>query len=235
MEENKASQSVADEQEIVKRSSGERAKKAWSECAALASKLGGGVKAIWSKIRPDRSPEAMLAALNENQNENKKRLEDVKPALDAVYKEIVAKKKEYQNATPARQRLLKIELQTLMAKYKGLERGFSILNENVRSIEQVKGRFLEVLAHGLRGKLNADLVEDLSDEIDDKVDEAEDLQDALGELERAGKRKERQDDSFDADLALFDTPEGLFPEKNTAGEESAVSQGDSTLEVSVSG
>jgi len=216
MQEDTLSAAEAKEQQIVKSASMEYAKKAWAECSALAMKLGGGAKTLWSKIHPDRSPAAMLATMNENQAGNKKRLEEVKPELDRVYKEIVSKKKEYQSASPVRQRLLKTELQTLMAKYKGLEREFNILCENERSIEAVKGRFLEVLAHGLRGKLNAEMVENLTDDIDDKTEEAEELQDALGDLERAGKRKDRGDDNFDAELAGFDGEDiGLFDDGNT--------------------
>jgi hypothetical protein len=133
----------------------------------------------------------------------------MKPELDRIYREIVAKKKEYQSSAPVRQRLLKIELQTLMSRYKGLEREFSILCENERSIETVKGRFLEVLAYGLRGKLDADMVDRLADTIDDKVDDAEDVQDALGDLERAGRRTDRNSDDFDAELAGFDGELGI--------------------------
>lgn len=219
MDESNDAASAAKEKEIAKAASGERAKKAWSECAALAGKLGGGVKALWSKIHPDRSPEAMLAALNENLDGNKKRLGEMKPALDGVYREIVAKKREYQSAAPVRQRLLKIELQTLMARYKSLEREFSILCENERSIDTVKGRFLEVLAYGLRGKLNADMVDRLSDSIDDKSEDAEDIQDALGDLERAGKRTDRTSDDFDAELAGFDGELGISDAADGVGEE----------------
>ena len=165
MQEDTLSAAEAKEQQIVKSASVEYAKKAWAECSALALKLGGGAKTLWSKIHPDRSPAAMLATMNENQASNKKRIDEVKPELDRVYKEIVTKKKEYASASPVRQRLLKTELQTLMTKYKGLEREFNILCENERSIEAVKGRFLEVLAHGLRGKLNAEMVERLTDDI----------------------------------------------------------------------
>ena len=150
---------------------------------------------------------------------------EVKPELDRVYKEIVTKKKEYASASPVRQRLLKTELQTLMTKYKGLEREFNILCENERSIEAVKGRFLEVLAHGLRGKLNAEMVENLPADIDDKTEEAEDLQDALGDLERAGKRKERGDDNFDAELAGFDGEDiGLFGNEDSGKNENNTEQ-----------
>lgn len=219
MQEDTFSAAEAKERQVAKSASVEYAKKAWTECSALAMKLGGGAKALWSKIHPDRSPTAMLAAMNENQADSKKRLEEVKPELDRVYREIVSKKKEYQSAAPVRQRLLKTELQTLMAKYKGLEREFNILCENERSIEAVKGRFLEVLAHERRGKLNADLVENLTDNVEAKTDEAEDLQDALGDLERAGRRKVRGDDNFDAELAGFDGELGLFGEDDADKEE----------------
>ena len=198
-----------EEQEIAKSASRELVQKAWNECSTLAGRLGGGVKSLWAKIHPDHSPEAMLAALNDDLAGNGKRLGEIKPDLDRVYREIVAKKREYQSAAPVRQRLLKIELQTLMARYKGLEREFSILSENERSIETVKGRFLEVLAHGLRGKLDVDMVDRLADSVDDKVDEAKDIQDALGDLERAGRRRERGADDFEAELAGFDGELGL--------------------------
>lgn len=209
MDEPKRAVTAAQEQEIVDKASGERVKSAWSACATLAGKLGGGVKALWAKIHPDRSPSAMLATLNESQAGNRKRLGELKPEIDGVYREIVAKKKEYQSAAPVRQRLLKIELQTLMARYKGLEREFAILCENERSIEMVRGRFLEVLAYGLRGSLDTDMVERLADDIEDKADEAEDVQDALGDLERAGRRADRSSDDFDAELAGFDGELGL--------------------------
>ena len=216
MQEDTLSAAEAKEQQIAKSASVEYAKKAWAECSSLVLKLGGGAKALWAKIHPDRSPTAMLAEMNENQAVNKKRLDEVKPELDRVYREIVSKKKEYASASPVRQRLLKTELQTLMTKYKGLEREFNILCENERSLEAVKGRFLEVLAHGLRGKLNAEMVENLTDDIDDKTEEAEDLQDALGDLDRAGKRKERGDDNFDAELAGFDGEDiGLFGDEDS--------------------
>ena len=209
MDKTRQAVSAAQEQEIIKAASGERVKSAWRECASLAGKLGGGIKALWSKVHPDRSPAAMLATLNENQADNRARLDALKPQLDGTYREIVAKKKEYQSSAPVRQRLLKIEMQTLLARYKGLEREFTILCENERSIETVKGRFLEVLAYGLRGKLDANLVDRLAGEVDKKADEAEFVQDALADLERVGRRRDRDSDDFDAELADFDGELGL--------------------------
>lgn len=204
-------ESVASENDrkLVQSASGEAARKAWAECSSLAARLGGGVKALWSKIHPDRSPEAMLTALDGDLTDNRRRLNAMKPELDRVYRDIVAKKGEYQSAAPVRQRLLKIELQTLMTRYKALEREFTILSENERSMELVRGRFLEVLAHGLRGKLDVGMVDRLTDRIESSVDEAEDVQDALGDLERAGRRTERSSDDFDAELAGFDGELGL--------------------------
>ena len=219
MDDTKRAESSAQEQEIVKSATGDRVKRAWTECTSLAGKLGGGVKALWAKIHPDRSPAAMLTTLNENLEGNQKRLGEMKPELDRIYREIVAKKKDYQSAAPARQRLLKIELQTLMARYKGLEREFAILCENERSIETVKSRFLEVLAYGLRGKLDTDMVERLTDSIEDKAEDAEDVQDALGDLERAGKRTDRTADDFDAELAGFDGELGISDAADGIGED----------------
>lgn len=209
MVQNKKTESSAMEREIVQNASDELVKKAWTECSSLVTKLGGGIKSLWSKINPDRSPEAMLDALNGDLIANQRRLNEMKPQLDQVYREIVSKKNEYQTAAPVRQRLLKIELQTLMARYKGLEREFTILSENERSIETVKSRFLEVLAYGKRGKLDVSMVDRLTDNIEDKVDDAEDVQDALGDLERAGRRKDRGCDDFDAELAGFDGELGM--------------------------
>lgn len=204
MSENKDAAASEKEQTLVRSASGELARKAWAECSTLAAKLGGGVKLLWGKVNPDRSPEAMLAALDGDLSANRSRLDGMKPVLDGVYRDIVTKKREYQGAAPVRQRLLKIELQTLMARYKSLEREFTILSENERSMEMVRGRFLEVLAYGLRGKLNVGMVDRLTDDIDSHAEDAEEIQDALGDLERAGRRTERAADDFDSELADFE-------------------------------
>lgn len=204
MEEKTETRTASDERELVRAATGDQVKKAWTECASLAARLGGGIKSLWSKVHPDRSPEAMLAALNDDLAANGGRLAAVKPDLDRLYREIVAKKREYQGATAVRQRLLKVELETLLARYKGLEREFAILSENIRSIETVKSRFLEVLAYGLRGKLDVNVVDRLTGDIEGETDNAEDVQDALGDLARAGNRKERTSDDFETELAGFD-------------------------------
>lgn len=209
MSETKPTPSQEDNGPDIKGTTLEFAKKAWSECSALAGKLGVSIKAAWAKVHPDRSPEAMLAGLEDDLKANRSRLEKLKPELDAAYRQIVAKKKEYQSAAAARQRLLKAELQTLLARYKGLEREFGILSENERSIEAVKSRLQEILAYGRRVRVNEDFVDRLADDVDDAAEDAEGVQDALGDLERSGKRKERGDGDLDAALAEFDGELGL--------------------------
>lgn len=201
--------SSANERKIVDNASSDLTKKAWDECAKLVGKLGGGIKTLWSRINPDRSPAAMLEVLNNDLAVNQTRINEMRPQLDQAYSLIVTKKKEYQSAPPVRQRLLKIELQTLLARYKGLEREFMILSENECSIETVKRRFLEILAYGMRGKLDAGVVDKLTDDIDKFADDAECVQDALNDLGRAGKRNERTNDDLDAELADFDGELGL--------------------------
>lgn len=197
------------ERDLARRAGTGAAKKAWAACAGLAGKAAGGLKSLWAKIHPDRSPEAMVESLNGTLSANRKRLAELKPELEKAYAEIVARKAAWQKAPEARKRLLKTELETLLARYKGLEREFGVLNENTRTAEAVKGRYLEVLAYELRGQLGEDEVDDLSGLVDEKAEEAEGVQDALRDLEKAGRRKERGSDDLEAELAGFDGELGL--------------------------
>lgn len=194
----------ARERELARKADGVAARKAWAACAGLAGKAAEGLKSLWAKVHPDRSPGAMVESLNSTLAANRERLAALKPQLEKAYAEIVARKAAWQKAPEVRKRLLKAELETLMARYKGLEREFSVLNENTRTAEAVKGRYLEVLAYELRGKLGEDQVDDLSGLVDEKAEEAENVQDALGDLEKAGRRKDRTDASFEDELAGFD-------------------------------
>lgn len=195
---------TAREEELARKAGGEAAKKAWAACAGMAGKAAEGLKALWAKIHPDRSPGAMIESLNATLEANRARLERLKPELEKAYGEIVAKKAVWQKAPEARKRLLKAELETLLARYKGLEREFGVLNENTRTVEAVKGRYLEVLAYELRGTLGEDQVDDLSGLVDEKAEEAEAVQDALRDLEKAGRRKDREDGAFEDELAGFE-------------------------------
>ncbi len=197
----------AEERRLVLKASAELAKKAMTETVALAGKVGTGARWLWTKIHVDRSPEAMLASLHGSLDENAARREKVAAELEALHTRIAAKKKAYESAPPVRQRMLKTELQTLMANYKSLEREFNLLAENEQTILTVKGRFMELIAHGLRGRMDERMIDRLADSIEEKSEDAESVQDAVADLEKAGRRRERDDGDFDAELAGFGSEE----------------------------
>jgi hypothetical protein len=192
-----------EEQQLVRSATKDLAKKAMAETVSLAGKIGAGVKGLWSKIHVDRSPEAMLGSLHGSLDENRARRERVTAEMEALHVQIADKKKAYESASPVRQRMLKTELQTLMANYKSLEREFMLLSENEQTILTVKGRFMELIAHGLRGQVSEDLIDRLADDIEEKAGDAESVQDAMGDLDRAGRRRDREAGDFDAELAAF--------------------------------
>lgn len=202
-------QSPESERDIARRADASAARKAWAACTGLAGKAAESLASLWARIHPDRSPEAMIESLNGTLAANRKRLAELKPELEKAYAEIVARKTAWQKAPEVRKRLLKTELETLLARYKGLEREFGVLNENTRTAEAVKARYLEVLAYELRGNLGEDQVDDLSGLVDEKAEEADGVQDALRDLEKAGRRKERESGSFEDELAGFEGELGL--------------------------
>lgn len=222
-------QSPESEQDIARRADASAARKAWAACTGLAGKAAESLASLWARIHPDRSPEAMIESLNATLSANRKRLAELKPELEKAYAEIVARKAAWQKAPEVRKRLLKTELETLLARYKGLEREFGVLNENTRTAEAVKARYLEVLAYELRGSLGEDQVDDLSGLVDEKAEEADGVQDALRDLEKAGRRKDRESGSFEDELAGFEGELGLgetaegteSPAGETAGMETA--------------
>lgn len=220
----------AEERRLVLKASAELAKKAMTETVALAGKIGAGAKMLWSKIHVDRSPEAMLASLHGSLDENAVRRENVSKEMEALYTQIAAKKKIYGNASPVRQRMLKTELQTLMTHYKSLEREFMLLAENEQNILTVKGRFMELIAHGLRGKLSEDMIDRLTDDIEDKTDEAESIQDAMGDLDKAGRRKDRDAGDFDAELAGFGEEALGVEETEVGNRQSAIGSSEPQVE-----
>ncbi len=207
----------AEERRLVLKASAELAKKAMAETVALAGKIGAGARALWGKLHVDRSPAAMLASLHTALDENQARRTKVTAEMEALHTQIAAKKRAYEGAAAVRQRMLKTELQTLLAHYKSLEREFLLLAENEQNILTVKGRFMELIAHGLRGTLDEALVDRLADDIEDKAGDAESLQDAMGDLERAGRRRERDAGDFESELAGF----GAL-EESVGGTEAAV-------------
>ena len=174
-----------------------------NKSASLLDKLCGIVKALWAKIHPDRSPEAQIAECNEQLNINRRRIEEVNSQLEELNREIVAKKLVYEKASPARQSVLKGELQRMMTDYKCMKQELNIINENIQTITKVKGGLLKKQAYDMRGNVDTETIDIITEDINEAAGEAEDIQDSLNELDNAGQRTDRDDDNFDASLNEF--------------------------------
>jgi uncharacterized protein (DUF3084 family) len=157
----------------------------------------------------------MQDTLNENLEKNTARREEVSSKLEVVHNRIVALKKQYEAAPPARKRTLQMELKALMGEYKNLEAEFKILLENETVLGKVRGRFMETLAYDLRG-IKEKQIDKITDKIEDKADEADGVQEAVADLEGAGRRRDREGDGFDfdAELAAFGDEEIAMESSN---------------------
>lgn len=200
---------MATENELVKRAPKRAAKRAMAEALNALKKIGAGATGLFAKLKGNRSPDEMLDTLDTQAASNLRRRKEVSQTAETLHKEIVRKKRERDGASPARKRLLDLELKNMLHEYKSLERQLTVFLENERVISSVKGRFMEALTYELRG-VQEDQVEDLTEMLDERADEAEEVLDALGDLEKAGRRRDRDaGDELDLDeeLAAFDSDE----------------------------
>jgi len=183
-----------------------RFKAAMVEGLRLARKLGAGAAELIKKLRKDRSPEAMMATLESQLAANKTRREGVATEVEKLYQEIATKKKAYATAPKAKQRVLEVELKSLLSTYKTAERQLTILLENEKNLALVKGRLNEVMAYGMAG-VSETMIDDVIDEVEDKVADAEDIDAASRDLEKAGARRDRESDkeTLWEQLGDFDT------------------------------
>lgn len=190
--------------ELARQASKAAGLRAKDEALKILKKLGSGTKSLMERLKHDRSPEAALDTMNRQKEENASRRRGVSEQLEVLYNGIVRKKKERAQAAPVRQRTIDMELKNMLAEYQGLERQLAVYLENERVLEQVKGRFLECLAYDLR-KVDENRIDDIAGDLDDRVDAAESTLDAVADLERAGRRKDRDGGDFDleAELAGF--------------------------------
>ena len=169
--------------------------------AAKAGKLAGD---LVRRIRNEKDPEEMLKTLDASLAANKERREPVLARNAALAAEISAKKKVYAAAAPARKKMLELELRNLLAEYKANERQLTALFENEHSLTVVRGRLLEQVALGMQA-LKEDDIDRLTDDIEDAVSDAENISDAVRDLDKAGRRHDRDDaDAFADELAAFD-------------------------------
>ena len=169
--------------------------------AAKAGKLAGD---LVHRIRNVKDPEEMLKTLDASIAANKERRLPLFDRNTALAAEIAAKKKVYVAAPMARKKMLELELRNLLAEYKANERQLTALFDNEHSLTVVRGRLLEQVALGMQ-TLKEDDIDKLTDDIEDAVSDAESISDAVRDLDKAGKRHERDDaDAFADELAAFD-------------------------------
>jgi hypothetical protein len=186
------------------KSAGERAKAAMTDAIRLTRKLGIGAMELFKKLKKDRSPQAMMATLESSLSANAARGADLSSKLEQQFKDISAKKKVYETAPPARKRILEAELQSQVAGYRAAERELKVLLENQRVLSQVKGRMHEVMAYGMAG-VGESVIDDLTDQIEEAATEAEGRVGAADDLEKAGRRREKESsrESFMDQLGEF--------------------------------
>lgn len=204
----KKSPSPSEEAEILERAktdlTPEARKSVLKQMAAFAVSMGKGAAALVDRIRGVRDPNEALAEFDAQLAANRERRDPLSAQYEKLYAEIAAKKKSYLTAAPARKKILELELRGMLSEYKGIERQLAIYLENERVITTVRARALELTAMGLR-KISENDIDKLTDDIEDAVVDREDVADALNDLEKAGKRREKNDpDAFADALAEFD-------------------------------
>ena len=172
----------------------------------LVKKMGAGAADLLRRLKKDKSPQAMLDSIDASVAANAQRREGVSARLEKAHADIVAKKEAYAKAAPARRRILEAELKSLLAGYKAAERELTVLLENERVLSQVRGRMMEVLSYGMAGVTELQ-IDELADEIEAAAADAEGRTDAARELEKAGRRRERDSDreTFLDELEEFET------------------------------
>jgi len=200
----------------------EQAKKVMHATIELAGKAGHAASAILARLRNAKNPEEMLKTIDETLAANKGKSQPLTERAEKLYQDITARKKAYEAAPPARKKLLELELRNMLAEYKAAERELTAFYDNEHSLNVVRGRLLELMAHGMR-KLDESLIDTLTDDIEEAVADAEGVRDAVRDLDKAAPRRERESDqeSFADALAGFDAPatvdaEQAAPEKPTA-------------------
>ena len=170
--------------------------------AARAGKLAGD---LVRRIRNEKDPEEMLRTIDTSLAANKEKRQPLFDRNTALAAEISAKKKVYEAAPLARRKMLELELRNMLSEYKSNERQLQAFFDNENALTVVRGRLLEQIALGMRAVKEED-IDKLSDDIDDAVADAENVTDAIADLEKAGKRRDRASDAdaFADELAAFD-------------------------------
>jgi len=191
----------------------EKRRRAFADALGALRKLGTGTAALIGKMKKDRSPAAMIAAIDEKLSQNAGRKDEASKAIERLHADILAKKKAYASASKARREILEAELKSLLTAYNAAKRSYKILLENERNMALVKGRLGEVDAYAATPVTEA-VVDEAIDSLEDAAEKAEAVADAARDLDKAGKRREREDDAE----SLWDAL-GEFDDEPEAGSE----------------
>ena len=183
------------------------------QLGTFAVALGKGAGTLAKKLSGIRSTDEALREIEAQIADNRARREPVARRYDELYRLIVAKKKMYQTAPAARKKLLEMELKSAIAEYQSLERQMSAYLNNEMILTKVRGRMCELVAMSLKNVSEAQ-IDKLTDKIEDAADRDENLDGAIGDLDKAGMRREREDGSFEDALAAFgdELPDEVAPE-----------------------
>jgi hypothetical protein len=187
----------------------EKATRAMKWTVEAVAKLGRGAFALAGRLRKDKSPEAMIATLDASLEALEPRREKAAAELEALYNRIAAGKQALAGTPPARRRVVEAELGALLARYRGLERQFRILLDNERHVHSVRDRLEEMTLYGM-ATVDEALVDSVTDDIEEAAAVAEEREDAVRDLEKAGRRRDHEGDrdSLLEQLDDFAMPEG---------------------------
>ena len=164
--------------------------------------LGKSAVAYFKKLCGIRDPKVALAEAEEQLAVLRNRREPLSARYEELYAKISAKKKLRDSASPARRKMLDMELRTLLAEYRSLEREVSALYRKEEIVVTVRGRMNELVVQGLPMPKVED-VDRLADDITDALDTDEDLADAVSDLDKIGAGRERHPVNLDDELAEF--------------------------------
>ena len=178
-------------------------KKAVAKAALKGSvALGKSAIAYFKKLCGIRDPKAALAETEAQLAAVRERREPLSARYEELYSKIAAKKKLRDGASPARRKMLDMELRTLLAEYRSLEREVAALYRKEEIVVTVRGRMNELVVQGLPMPRVED-VDRLADDITDALDTDEDLADAVSDLNKVGVGRERHPVNLDDELAEF--------------------------------
>jgi hypothetical protein len=203
---------MSDEPVQDKTSRMEKTKKAVHDGFAILRKAGTGAAALVKKLRKDRSPAALIGAIDQQLEQTTGRKESASAEVEKLHALIVEKKTALKQASRARQDILQEELKSLLTRYNAAKRTYKILLENERNMALVKGRLEEVAAYG-ETPVSEALMDEVIDSIEEASDQAEGVADAARDLEKAGRRRERESDTDDLMEALAAFDDDAFDEE----------------------